>query len=281
MNSTPPGFDVATAIDNTLWKINNTPELQQCDTQSLITAIANAITLGLDPSGLTGDGTLSARHNQRRNTYRALFIPDYRGLIRIAATNPRISHIESHIVRQDDLFQLDFGDPEGQIITHHPNLTAPTSPPLGAYAIAWWRDRTRPLVEWMTTAEINANADRGTGTASDFSPWKTDWPQMARKTVIKRLVKYLPLSCAAAAAMHRIDADIHAPDETTQPTREPQSHLSPLAEEFTQSIATAELDGLDAVIDAIREDARLNHQEKTHLFNLACKTKRDKRTRRQ
>src|SRR5690606_21449268 len=69
------------------------------------------------------------------------------------------------------------------------------------YAIAWLRDAD-PIFEVMTREEVERIRKRSK--AADNGPWVTDYEAMARKTVVKRLCKYLPLSPEAEAA---IEAD--------------------------------------------------------------------------
>lgn len=267
----PPRFNVQAVIENLIWAVSQDEALARCSVRSLIQAVTDAVALGLDPSGLSNDGTLIP-HKTRSGGYRAVFVPDYRALIRLAMANPRVSHIEARVVRAKDEFFLDFGEPEGRIISHRPNLQAADAEPIGAYAIVWFRDCRRPLVEWMTKAEIEANAERGGSFGNENSPWETDWGEMARKTVIKRLAKYLPHQFARSGESAAAD---NARAAAGNPTEAAQHELGDLAQQYLTSIQTAAPDGIDGVIQAIREDDRLDHMEKTELFNLAVKRKRE------
>lgn len=265
----PPGLNIETIVENTIYTLKHDQHLHECDPQSILDATLDAISLGLDPSGLTREGKLIPRR-QKNGPTRAVFVPDYRALIRIMTNNHRISHIETRIVTEKDTFQINYGDPTGQILTHIPALT--NAPPRGAYAIAWFRDSPRPFIEYMTKDEIDAAHSRG----PNNSAWDTDWHEMARKTVLKRLAKYLlpQITKAQPATTAPTARDIHPePSENETP-----SATSSLAEQYRESIATAVIpEGLDAVINAIREDDRLDHMEKSELFNLACRRRKAKR----
>lgn len=270
----PAGTPVEDIVENVIYAVSHDPDLGKCSTSSLVDAVLEALSLGLDPSGLANDGTMIPRKT-RSGGFRAVFVPDYRALLRIMLSHPRVSHIEARTVRQHDHFELRFGDPGGRVVDHRPAITADPGDAVGAYAIAWFKDDPRPLVEWMTKAEVDANAERGGSFGSDNSPWETDWGEMARKTVIKRLAKYI------AYKPKRNERNGGTSQSSHEATRAPDSHeeqrdtLGELAEQYRVSIETAAPDGLDAVIQAIREDDRLDHMEKTELFNLACRRKKE------
>lgn len=265
----PAHCNVDEITGNVLWVVGQDGDLSRCSPRSIIEAVMDALAMGLDPSGLTGEGTLIPRRT-KSGGFRATFVPDYRALLKLALAHPRVSHVEARIVRVGDDFTLDFGDPEGRIVRHRPALGGEEGEPLGAYAIAWFRDSSRPLVEWMSKPEIDANAERGGSFGGDNSPWETDWPEMARKTVIKRLLKYLPLAKLEAAG----PAAIAEKSETAAGfTSAPSS----LAEEYRASVLNADAESIEHVIQAIRGEDRLDHMEKTELFNLATTRKRELR----
>ncbi|HOV61658.1 MAG TPA: recombinase RecT [Candidatus Hydrogenedentes bacterium] len=265
------GTPVEEIVENVIYVINRDGDLANCSVPSILEAVAEAVAMGLDPSGLSNEGTLIPRKT-KGGGYRAVFVPDYRAILRIMLSNPRISHIEARTVRKGDQFELRFGDPEGRIVEHRPAIAAEPGEPIGAYAIAWFKDFDRPLVEWMTKAEIEANAERGGSFGNENSPWETDWGEMARKTVIKRLAKYLPHQFSRSGESAAADNPQAA---AGSPTEAANHELGDLASQYLRSIETAAPDGIDGVIQAIREDDRLDHMEKTELFNLAVKRKRE------
>jgi len=268
----PSGLNVQAVIENVVWVVSQDEFLSRCSLRSVVEAVTDAVAMGLDPSGLTNEGTLIP-HKTRSGGFRAVFVPDYRALIRLAMANPRVSHVEARVVRAKDEFSLDFGAPEGRIVSHRPNLQAADAEPIGAYAVVWFRDGARPLVEWMARAEIEANAERGGSFGNDNSPWETDWGEMARKTVIKRLLKYMPFTNGANPGANRERACC------PQGSREgKEGKEEPPLREYEQAIAEATPETIDLVIRTIRGDDRLDHEEKTELFNRAVEKKRSLKT---
>lgn len=268
----PSGLNVQAVIENVVWVVSEDEFLSRCSNRSLIEAVTDAVAMGLDPSGLTNEGTLIP-HKTRSGGFRAVFVPDYRALIRLAMANPRVSHVEARVVRAKDEFNLDFGDPEGRIVSHRPNLQASDAEPIGAYAVVWFRDGVRPLVEWMSRAEIEANAERGGSFGNDNSPWETDWGEMARKTVIKRLLKYMPFTNGANPGSKRERVCCHQGPEERDAVVENPPRL-----DYAKAIAEATADTIDLIIRTIREDDRLDHEEKTELFNRAVEKKHSLKT---
>ncbi len=263
--------DVRAVVEGVLNLVSQTPRLQECTTASIIGAVHKAVSLGLDPTGTTDEGYITPRKR------RAVFVPGYRGLLKVAYENPRVALIEAHVVRERDHFELRYGDPEGHVVDHRPRLNVAEGEPnvaIGAYAICWWRDCRQPLVEWMTTEEIEANAERS-GNKEEDSPWQTDWPEMARKTVLKRLLKYIPLGPQLGLILRERE------DEAGQPVeaQEEETRETGGGPDYDGLIEqAASLEAIDQVIASLKADEALDPEEKTRLFNLAVKKKRELRS---
>jgi recombination protein RecT len=266
------GVDITAIRQAILSMVKDNNRLAQCTTRSICEAVAKALYLGLDLSPAAQEAYLTPRKS------RAVLVPDYRGLLKLAYHNPRVGCVESRVVFLRDDFTLDFGDPTGRILRHRP-WTRPLeanqeNPAIGAYAMLWWKDFSRPLVEWMSKTEIDANAERRGGTEREESAWNTDWPQMARKTVIKRLLNYVVKIDSGERGQDVAQANSALRDE---PPPRDEAGYSQLMQAYVTAVDTAEPDGIDAVIKAIREDDRLDHEEKTELFNRATARKREYR----
>jgi recombination protein RecT len=180
------------------------PKLFECTQSSFLQSIMRSAELGLDCTGTLGQGYLVPYYNGRIRAMECQFIPGYQGLINLARRSGNIESIESRPVYAGDLFEIDFGNQ--QPIKHKPNWQN-RGELVMVYAQAWMKDSARPVVEYMTADEISAIKDRSKSRDRDGNitgPWTTDFVEMARKTVIRRLAKYLPLSPEFADA---VDAD--------------------------------------------------------------------------
>jgi len=266
------GIDLNATRESILAMVKANSRLGQCSAHSIASAVAKAVYLGLDLAPAAQEAYLTPRKT------RAVLVPDYRGLLKLAYHNPRVGCVESRVVYLRDEFSIEFGEPTGAVVKHRP-YTKPleenvANPAIGAYAILWWKDHAQPLVEWMTTEQIEANAERGANSDDEDSPWHTDWGQMARKTVLKRLLNYVPLGRVAADLIR--PGPVEAFAEEQKPFSTPAIETgNELFHQYVTSINTAALAGMEAVIAAIRGDDRLDHEEKTELFNMAVQRKRE------
>ena len=174
-----------------LTSINKTPKLLGCTRESLMMSIMQAAELGLEPGGALGEGYLIPYGNQCQ------FIPGYRGLIALARRSGQIVSIESHVVHAADEFSCGLGlDP---FLKHIPAWEETDPGPLRfVYAVAKLKDGGTQF-EVMSRTQVEAI--RARSKASGSGPWVTDYEEMARKTVVRRLFKYLPVSVEMAQAL--------------------------------------------------------------------------------
>ena len=162
--------------------VRATPKLAECSPASFLGALLTASQLGLEP-GPTGE----AYFVPYKTT--CTFIPGYRGLIKLARQSGQVSDIYAEIVYSNDRYKVTLGlnrDIEHEIVDRN-NRGEPTD----VYAVAKFKDGTTTFVT-MTKAEVEAIRKRSM--AANNGPWVTDWNAMAKKTAVRQLSKWLPLS---------------------------------------------------------------------------------------
>jgi recombinational DNA repair protein RecT len=123
-------------------------------------------------------------------------IPGYRGLISLARRSGQLKSIEARVVYANDTFGIEYGT--SPFLKHVPNLTGDPGPLVLVYAVARLVDGGEQ-VEVMTKVQVDAIRSRSR--AGKSGPWVTDYDEMARKTVVRRICKYLPLSVELAKAL--------------------------------------------------------------------------------
>jgi recombination protein RecT len=187
-----------------LTSINKNPKLLECTRDSVMLSIMQAAELGLEPGGALGEGYLIPYNNKVKGQngkpdrweMQCQFMPGYRGLISLSRRSGQIISIESHVVHAKDKFSCALGlDPS---LVHEPAWEEANPGPLRfVYAVAKLKDGGTQF-EVMSKSQIDAI--RARSKSSDSGPWVTDYNEMARKTVIRRLFKYLPVSVELAQA---------------------------------------------------------------------------------
>ena len=183
-----------------LTELRRNPTLAQCEPASFLGAIMLASQLGLEPGGALGHAYLVPYRNRKTEKLEVQFILGYQGMIDLARRSGHIKSIEARAVYEGDEFHCKFGL-ESELI-HKPDWENPNRTQADklrfVYAVAHLKDGGVQF-EVMSRREIEAA--RAQSKASSDGPWNTHFEQMARKTVIRRLFKYLPVSIEIARAV--------------------------------------------------------------------------------
>lgn len=171
-------------------EIRKTPALAQCDQGSFIGAVVQCSQLGLEPGGALGHAYLIPFGNGKSKSgqFNVQLIIGYRGMIDLARRSGQIVSLSARAVRYDDEFSFEYGLEENLI--HRPGENE-DSPITHVYAVARLKDGGTQF-EVMTAGQIDKIKSQSK--ASSNGPWVTHWEEMAKKTVIRRLFKYLPVS---------------------------------------------------------------------------------------
>ncbi len=162
--------------------LRQTPALARCTPESFLGALLTASQLGLEP-GPIGEAYF-VPYGQV-----CTFIPGYRGLIKLARNSGQLVDIWAEIVYEEDEFKVSYG--LHRDLVHKPKMGVDRGKPIYVYAASELKDGGRPFVV-MTVAEVEAI--RARSKAGRNGPWVSDWSAMAKKTVVKQLSKWLPLS---------------------------------------------------------------------------------------
>lgn len=198
--------------------INKNPKLAECDQSSFLAAMLTAAQMGLAPDGRNGH--LIPRWNKKTGKMEATFQPDYKGLVKLVRMNENVSDVYAEPVHENDEFQIKKGLHRDLI--HEVNIRQPRGEFLGAYAVISYKDGTSSF-DFMSFEEIEAIRKRSQ--SPDYGPWQTDYSEMAKKTVIKRLLKLADLSPETA---ERIAHDPETPTITITQAPSPEPQKAPL-----------------------------------------------------
>lgn len=171
-------------------EIRKTPALADANMQSFLGAVVQCSQLGLEPGGALGHAYLLPFGNGKAKDGKSnvQLIIGYRGMIDLARRSGQIISISARTVREGDDFHYEYGLNED--LKHTPKADE-SAPITYVYAVARLKDGGSQF-EVMTFNQIESV--RKQSKAGDKGPWMTHWEEMAKKTVIRRLFKYLPVS---------------------------------------------------------------------------------------
>lgn len=164
-----------------LTSIRTTPKLLECDISSLMAAVMQSAQLGLEP-GILGHAYYVPYGKQ------AQFIIGYRGLVELAMRTGQYQIIDSDVICEHDVFEFERGYNEK--LRHVPNFSD-RGKPVAYYAYFILKNGGRRAVV-MTKADVDKI--RARSKAAQSGPWVSDFDEMAKKTVLRRLLKLAPLS---------------------------------------------------------------------------------------
>lgn len=197
--------------------LSTNPDLQKCTPESFLGAVMQAAQLGLEPNTPLGQAWLIPYKNKGR--LECQFQIGYQGLIDLAYRSGEISIIDAQTVCENDFFEYEYGltpklkfkpamKDRGEVIAYY----------------AMFKTKSEGYNFLVTSKEdIEKFAARYSQSYnSSYSPWKRDFDEMAKKTALKKALKYAPKKSEFARALsvdETIKTDIvenmaDLPDET-------------------------------------------------------------------
>lgn len=168
--------------------ISSNPKLAETTPQSFLGAMMQSAQLGLEVNTVLGQAYILPYNN--KGVMEAQFQLGYKGLIDLAYRSGEVESIQAHIVYENDKFEVQYGlEPK---LEHIP-ADSDRGEPVKVYAI--FRTKSGGYgFEVMSMDDVRTHASKySKAYNSAYSPWKTNFEEMAKKTVLKRVLKYAPL----------------------------------------------------------------------------------------
>lgn len=196
--------------------LSTNPKLGECTPQSFLGAMMTAAQLGVEPNTPLGQAYLLPYWNGRNNCYECQFQLGYKGLLDLAYRSGDISVVQSQVVYENDEFSYSYGlEPE---LKHIP-AKADRGDPTHVYAV--FRTKADGYgYEVASIEDIRTHAQRYSKSFSN-GPWQSNFEEMAKKTVLKRVLKYAPLKSEFVRKLVQdetiktsIDADMYMVEPT-------------------------------------------------------------------
>jgi recombination protein RecT len=161
-----------------------TPRLGECDPNTVLQCLMSLSQFGLEPDGRNAH--LVPFKNQR-GSYDCTLIIDYKGLATLAKRSGQVSYVHADMVCENDQFEFN----KGVVVKHEVDFKKDRGKPYAYYAMVRYKDGTEQAAA-MTKAEVDRIKARSR--AGNSGPWVTDYDEMGKKTVFRRLSKWLELS---------------------------------------------------------------------------------------
>ena len=210
------GMDPERIVRLTLTTLKTNPKLLDCSVESLLGAVLQSSQLGLEPN-LLG----SCYFVPYKNT--VSFQIGYRGLIDLVTRKGEVVNIVAQEVREGDEFHYEFG--RNETLKHIPSKHSDRGAIEYFYAYANMKNGgfAYQVMHISEIEKIRDNHSISYKYDKNNSIWNKHFESMAYKTVIKKLIKYLPISVETQEAVsydETIRKDITEDVVTVEPISE-------------------------------------------------------------
>lgn len=161
-------------------------KLQECTEESFLGSMMQAAQLGVEPNTPLGQAYLIPYRN--KGVMEVQFQLGYRGMIDLAYRSGEVQNIQAHEVYENDTFEYELGlEPK---LRHIPALKDRGEVIL--YYAVFKLTNGGVGFEVMSKEDVEAFAKKKSKTYGT-GPWQSDFDAMAKKTLVKRLLKFAPL----------------------------------------------------------------------------------------
>lgn len=201
----------------TLSALSANPQLAQTTQNSFLGAMMTAAQLGMEPNTPLGQAYLIPFRN--KGVLECQFQLGYKGLIDLAYRSGEVTTIQAQVVYENDEFEYALGlEPQ---LKHIPAMSN-RGEPIYFYAVFKTKDGGFGF-EVMSVEDVKLHAQKYSQSFnSAYSPWKKNFEEMAKKTVLKKVLKYAPMKTDFARGLsadetikHGVSDDMFSvPDET-------------------------------------------------------------------
>jgi recombination protein RecT len=227
----PPHISVEKFTRVAQTAIQNTPALANADRRSLFGAFVRLAQDGLLPDGREAAVVMFGNKAQA--------MPMIAGILKKVRQSGEIASVDCHVVHANDGFTYRPGLDEQPIF--EPDWFGDRGEPIGAYAIA--RTKSGEIIppEIMNREQIEQV--RKVSRAANNGPWVAWWSEMARKTVLRRMSKRLPMSTD-------LEEEVFSRDETMKIANAPAEQV---AEQPRDATPASRLDAIEMQIGGDEE----------------------------
>ncbi len=215
--------------------------------------VSKAAGLGLLLDPQLGEAYMVVAWNGKTRRQEPQLRIGYKGMQKLARQTGDVTNIYAHEVCASDQFRCRLGTDKN--LEHEPDVFGERGPVVGYYAVIKFRDGTNDF-EPMTVMQTQAIRDRSDAWKAfkdgkiKSTPWSTDEDEMAKKTVLRRLLKRQPQSPELSEAI-KIEDEAEFPTfrERSSPAR--VTGPKPPAPPAPPSVEEAEEAEIEEVVEVV------------------------------
>jgi recombination protein RecT len=185
-----------------LLALAETPRLFECTRTSLLAGVYQAAKDGLE----LGRDCYLVPFKARGGTLEATYIRDYKGIVKLLERTGKVAKAFAEVVYEGDICTIDYGHPT-QPLVHQIALTT-RGKALGCYGAIVRTDGTWH-VHYMDHDDLTRVKQQAPGREQD--PWLKHPLEMWRKTALKNVAKYCPLTPEVQEALTQEEVGEPAP----------------------------------------------------------------------
>lgn len=180
--------------------IQQNQDLLKADRKSLFSACMKAAQDGLLPDGR--EAFLNCYYSKKDNKFIASYQPMIAGIIKKIRQSGELKQLSCAVVREGDNFKH-YTDETGEHFFYEKSQADNSESPVRLVFAAMWTKDGGFYFDEMNKAEVEKA--RAVSRAANSGPWVQWWDQMAKKTVLRRLSKLVPMSAEIESMIHRVD----------------------------------------------------------------------------
>lgn len=173
--------------------VGQSPKLMECSQESIAKSIYNVALSGLSLNPLEKLAYLTPRYNGAKRCMECVLMPSYIGLTKLATQGTRVNKLETRLVYEGDIFSVEY-EPESRII-HNPKFKSKKIEYAYSVATLSTGEKQFEVIHIDELYDIRSLSDSWNAYEAGkvkSAIWKDFEGEMCRKTVIKRILKYLP-----------------------------------------------------------------------------------------
>lgn len=229
--------------------INRSEQLKKCSGESILEAVANISRIGLSLNPASKEAYLIPRWSSVTKRMEASLEAGYVGLTKLLTDAGSVTAMVCQLVYENDIIDLTLSDNKTPVI-HKLNPKEKRGNIIGCYAMGTLLNGDRQA-EYMILEEIEKIRDRSETYKAwkdkkiKSCTWETDFGEMARKTVIKRIYKFLPRTDRMdkidnAIQLDNVDYAKQIEEAVTHALIEQRMEILAIPEVLRESIQSAE-----------------------------------------